>query len=310
MRKFFNTVFFCSAALAAATFTACSSDEETPTATHIVEFDPTPVNGTIYVTPGSTLNVYTYVYITDGNNADNDAVTFQFTAPTWMEDIDTTDHSFYANITATAEANASMVLKATSVENPAASASVTIKVVAAATLKDLFIAAVNALPDPENITYTHADALDAASALYYRLPYEFQQDADVQTARQKLNACEDVFWDLPERYKCTFSGNTATLTPLDYSGNPGVGASLIMKYEKAGNFPCGTYTTTSWRLDEDRYYQVKLTLKEDNTYEAAYRYSTNAAGNNPTDWETEITGTYTYTGSQNAADGMLYLTQE
>ncbi len=265
-----------------------------------IDFGSIAVNGFVYVAPGSYFHVYAYV-------SDGSAVTFEVDPPVWMENIVTDADYFSARISDTASINATAVIKARSVRYPSLSASFTLKVTPAATIKTMFLDAVNALPAPEEITYTDAPAVEAAQALLNTLPHEVY-DGAVDAAIEKLWECQYALEALPERLKYTFSGNTATISYIDYSGAAVGGASFTLAYAKNGSFPCGIYTSTTWiDLGGEGYMQMRLTLNANGSYELSARYATNASGANASPWEIEETGTYTNQGSQSAAGGILTL---
>ncbi|MDR1756925.1 MAG: InlB B-repeat-containing protein [Culturomica sp.] len=273
-----------------------------------VAFYPAPIEDVIKLTPGTPFNLYAYALDADGEHATNSAVIFEISLPAWMKDTTVSANSFQGSISETAPANATVVLKAKSAETPSKFTTVTIQVVTAEALKAQFIAVVDALPAPAGITYEHGTSLEAALNLYNMLSYDERAESNVAAAYSKLQACFMALEDLPLRFKYTFSGNIATVTPMKYDGTLDEDESITMTYEKNGNFPCGTYTINSWEeWDNNEYAQQRLVLNNGGTVEMFIRFSTNAQGTNPSQWQAGGIGTYTNQGTQSAAGGILTL---
>lgn len=271
-----------------------------------ISCSPAPVDGVIYLTPDQGFDLYARAVTADGNDATNPNVIFQITAPAWMEIVSYGTYNFSAYVSESAPSGATATMTIVSEDNPSVSLSVTLRVIVAGELRSRFIAAVDALPAPAGITYSHGDDVEAASDLYDLLSWNDKQDPAVIAAINKLEACEDTLYDLPQRYKYTFSGNTATLRLIDWDGTPMDDESISLSYEQNGNFPCGTFTQVGWFGEYGDYYQSKLVLKADGTIEIYSREADDQNGANATSWELENTGTYTNNGSK-AAGGTLSL---
>lgn len=126
-------------------------------------------------------------------------------------------------------------------------------------------------------------------------------DPDIETAYQKLE--NDIY---PQTWRFTiytaykFDGNTCTVTTYYNSKEK-------YEYTAEGNFPYGTYTG-EWIYDDynNIYYQNKIELKSDNTYQMSYRNANTEAEKETAQWYNNNAGTYKLTGDQ-ANGGNLIL---
>lgn len=126
-------------------------------------------------------------------------------------------------------------------------------------------------------------------------------DPDIETAYQKLE--NDIY---PQTWRFTiytaykFDGNTCTVTTYYNSKEK-------YEYSTEENFPYGTYTG-EWIYDDynNIYYQNKIELKSDNTYQMSYRNANTEAEKETAQWNNNNAGTYKLTGDQ-ANGGSLIL---
>jgi hypothetical protein len=266
-----------------------------------IGFYPSPVDGFIWLTPGRYQYLNAYAEDAGGGRATNPAVTFEFTEPVWMEDVYRGETSLGAFITESAPAGATVTITIKAVDNPSVSTQVTLKVAAEGELKAMFLTAVAALPDPARITYSDRAALEAASDLKDMLHESAWEDPAIMAAIVKLEACGEAYENLPTRLQYSFSGNTATVTPVDYDDG-----AMIFDYAQNGGFPNGTYTS-GWEQEDGYYSQFRLELNSDGTFTTGFRGASDQNGTDATPWEQESHGTYTNDGTQ-AGGGTLYLT--
>ena len=167
--------------------------------------------------------------------------------------------------------------------------------------KTLFIAAVNALPAPEQITRDHIDALSAADDLYWWLDWSVRSDAEVQAAYEKLEACWEALMEQPWELTFTYSSFSGNVVMMTAPGTP----VFNFTYTSNGAFPNGTYLS-AWMEEDGEYGRYEMVLNSDLTFGMSLQFADNAAGSNPSAWIPILSGTYTYTGSQ-ATGGTLSL---
>lgn len=269
------------------------------------------VDGMLYVNQGQTFSLYAYAMSATDDVATDARVTFTYDASklaTWsVNEIQTDERglSFLAKSTITPGETISIIVK--SAENPAISKTVTLKVAGQGELKTMFINAVNALPDPDNISYEHYEAIDKARGMYYNLSYEDKRNETVIAAYKKIIMCEDAYGSLPQRLKYSFKGNICTITSLE--GVSEEGETRELTFIANGTFPAGTYTQNDWESDGTyRYYQQRISFKSDGTGSIDYREAKDANGTEATAWRlNDEKFTYTNSGSQ-AAGGMFIIT--
>lgn len=126
-------------------------------------------------------------------------------------------------------------------------------------------------------------------------------DPDIETAYQKLE--NDIYpqtWPFTIYTAYKFDGNTCTVTTYYNSKEK-------YEYSTEENFPYGTYTG-EWIYDDynNIYYQNKIELKSDNTYQMSYRNANTEAEKETAQWNNNNAGTYKLTGDQ-ANGGSLIL---
>lgn len=126
-------------------------------------------------------------------------------------------------------------------------------------------------------------------------------DPDIETAYRKLE--NDIYpqtWPFTIYTAYKFDGNTCTVTTYYNSKEK-------YEYSTEENFPYGTYTG-EWIYDDynNIYYQNKIELKSDNTYQMSYRNANTEAEKETAQWNNNNAGTYKLTGDQ-ANGGSLIL---
>lgn len=268
------------------------------------------INGVLYVTPGEYTNINAYCIDAEQTFASNQDVTFAYNTTElekWAEStikIDKTDLTFKAKSDITAGETIEITVK--SVENPAIFKVVTLTVAVEGQLKTLFLNSVNALPEPDKISYEHKDAINTAHQAYEMLSRKDTEDPEVIKAFDKLQDCSNVSSNLPDRIKYSFKGDVCTLFLMEDSVEEEIGQFTFVFN---GAFPAGTYTATTWELnsDDDLYYQFMLVLNSDGTGGSKHRTSTNANGTEALEWVSESTLTYTNDGTQTTG-GTIFLT--
>ncbi|MDD3037485.1 InlB B-repeat-containing protein [Bacteroides sp.] len=260
-------------------------------------FNPMPVDGFIYVTAGSEEPFYLFANGLDANNEQSTNCDVNFTysgLESWAQDEITKDnHQLSFMIKPTLAAGTTIDIKITSVEFPSVNQTVTLKVIGIDELKTKFIETVNVLPTSDQIgpdNYDNAEkAVDEAFRLYNSLSEEGRQDADIIAAFEKLLTCSRALENIA-KFSYSFTGNRCEFTAY--------GEAFYCDYESKGQFPVGAYTMIEWEKDGNKYYNSKIELKSDNTFQVYYRTSTSADGKNPTAWDEEEEGTYSFTGNK------------
>lgn len=177
--------------------------------------------------------------------------------------------------------------------------------VACQKLSPILISMVNAIP--QEMTFDNClkviKTADGIRDLFWRsIIQELKtNDPDIETAYQKLE--NDIY---PQTWRFTiytaykFDGNTCTVTTYYNSKEK-------YEYSTEENFPYGTYTG-EWIYDDynNIYYQNKIELKSDNTYQMSYRNANTEAEKETAQWNNNNAGTYKLTGDQ-ANGGSLIL---
>lgn len=266
------------------------------------------LDGVRYVSPGTHFNLYAYASDAVGNTATDKRVTFTYDAAkleAWVESgfsVDETRISFLAKAVLTQGETVSVIVK--SAENPAISKTFTLKVAGGIEIKTMFLNAVNALPNTENIAYEHYDAIMSAFDMYHNLSGLDYGNPAVQAAYKKLRLDEEAYHKLPQRIKYSFKGNICTLSAIYGVANEEVVGEFT--FAANGAFPVGTYTQNSWSpWDDGTYHQNRFALMADGTVLMENRAAKDAAGTNPTVWVKQNSGTYTNQGTQ--ANGGMFV---
>ncbi|MDC2706738.1 InlB B-repeat-containing protein [Bacteroides ovatus] len=268
---------------------------------------PKSSNGFIYVNVASENPFYLSASGVDnnGNQSTQNGVTFEYNGlETWASrEIAVSENtlSFDINPSLTSGKTISITIKSS--EFPSITKIVTLKAIASNELKTLFIDAANALPNPANITMDNYDevrkAVEAASSLYYSLSTADQEDPAVVAAHEKYETCMYAIENI-SKFAYSFNGNLCTFTIE--------GETLYADYVSNGAFPVGTYTMREWDKDGNKYYNYKIVLYTNKTFDTYSRSSNNSNGSNPSEWhKEEDNGTYSYTGSQSTG-GYIFMT--
>lgn len=191
---------------------------------------------------------------------------------------------------------------------PSLSTTITLKAISAEEQKAQFIDAVNALP--ETITFDNyletIKAANQANELYWQLQnIGMGEDTEVKAANDKLqNEIFPKLWYFTY-YDYKFEGNTFIGTIAPYNNT-----TEKYEYKANGNFPCGTYTG-EWIYDEynNFYYQNKMELKSDNTYQTYWRNANSKEEQETAEWSTSNSGKYKVSGDQKAGGTLILQAQ-
>lgn len=278
-------------------------------ATSKLGFDPMPVDGLIYVTTNSEYPFYLYAFGLDasGEEATNSDVNFTYdNLETWAQGEITKDkHNITFMVNPALTAGSTINITISSAEFPSISQVITLKVISIDELKAKFIQKTNTLPNPNQISLENYDevikTVDEAYRLYNSLPYEVMQESEVIAAFDKLESCSRVTENIA-KFTYSFTGNRCEFKVYD--------EAFYCDYESKGEFPVGAYVMSDWEKDGNKYYNYKIELKADKTFQLYYRTSASADGKNPSTWdEEEERGTYSYTGNK-ANGGTIYMIYE
>lgn len=285
-----------------------------------LSISPQPIDGIIYINPtlyqeGYDFSINAYGVDSDNEESTNSKVIFEYNGlEDWAiersgeesgtDKIYKSDNylSFIPKIDLDANAQIDITIK--SADNTALAQKITLKVINSNDAKSKFLSIINGLPAISEVNWDNFEEidnlLDGAYDLYNSLSESDRAIEEVRNAYNKINK----YWDAIDMYwkvNYTFEGNTCIIEDERYS------------YVADGSFPAGTYTL-QWEsngIDENgnpEYYQSRLTLKADKTYETHERISNSADGKNPTDWSKDSDGEYKYTGNQTNG-GVLYMHQ-
>lgn len=278
-------------------------------ATSKLGLDPMPVDGLIYVTTNSENPFYLYAIGLDasGEEATNSDVNFTYdNLETWVQgEISKDEHNITFMINPALTAGSTINITISSAEFPSISQVVTLKVISIDELRTKFIEKANTLPNPNQISSDNYDevikTIEEAYRLYNNLPYEVMQESNVINAFNKLQACSTAIGNVA-KFTYSFTGNRCEFKAYD--------ETFYCDYESKGEFPVGAYIMSDWEKDGNKYYNNKIELKADKTFQLYYRTSASADGKNPSTWdEEEERGTYSYTGNK-ASGGTIYMTYE
>lgn len=274
---------------------------------------PSGIDGFVYVTPGTWFYLNAYGAAANGNSATDSRVIIQTAGlEAWAREeseiyVSNDQITFWPKDDLTPGMTFSLTIRSM---DPAAShivRSVTLKVAGPTELQDRFIAMVNALPAPAAIDYQHYNAIEQALELYWQLPSEVQEQ--LTDSFNRLMACQNAYWDLPDRLKFSFVGNVCTIRWWWGGGENDLSDPYQFDFVTSGAFPAGVYTERGWRDEGGGYYQSRMTLRTDGSFKVEEREANDVNGTGATPWEIEDAGTYTFTGSL-AAGGVLYLTYD
>lgn len=262
-----------------------------------------------YVNPGQFFNINASSVDATGEPATDSRVTFVYDVAkleSWAADgvIVIQTEGFYFDAKSTLPAGQTISLTIKSAENPAILKTITLKVAGEGEVKTIFINAVNALPAPDKISYEHYDAITAAYKIYSSIPSPDNNDPAVVAAREKLENCDDAYYNLPVRIKYSFKGDVCHFVGVDGDAED-VGDYIFVAN---GAFPAGVYTEQEWFNDgKYGFHQSRLTFNSDGTGISESRDAKDEAGKETAQWEKDQTFTYTNQGTQ-AAGGMFSMT--
>lgn len=268
---------------------------------------PESSNGFIYVNIGAENPFFLSASGIDnnGNQSTNNGVTFEYNGlETWAQgDIHIYKNELSFDINPTLTPGTTITITIKSSEFPTISKTVTLKAIGANELKTLFIDAANALINPDNITMENYDevskAVEEAYSLYWALSTTDHTDPNVAAAYLKLEACMHTLENMT-KVSYSFNGNLCTFIME--------GETLYADYVANGAFPAGTYTMREWEKDGNKYYNFKIVLNANRTFDLYSRTSNSQDGSNPSGWyKEEDSGTYSYTGSQSSG-GYIFMT--
>lgn len=275
-----------------------------------LSIEPQPIEGVIYINPAVYTNDRFYIYAegvdSDNETSTNSKVLFDYNnledwalesvgIETGKIHILNNELSFMPKQDLSVNAEVTITIK--SADNTALVQTIKLKVISSDGAKSMYLDMVNALPDANSVNFDNFESLgkklDQISDAYNNLTQADKATTEVINAYDKSDKLYDVvdcFW----KVNYTFEGNICIVE----------GERSI--YEPNGNFPAGTYTS-QWEDGGGRqYYQSRMTLKADGSYQVHGRTANNADGSNATDWILESDGEYKYTGNQTNG-GTLYM---
>lgn len=286
-------------------------------ATVALNISPQPIEGVIYLNPAAyNANNEFWIHATgidsDNNESTNNKVIFEYSGlEDWamergieegMEKINKSDNYLSFIPRQDLSVNAQITITIKSADNTALVQTITLEVIGEEDAKSMFLNMVNALPDINSINFDNFEQMDAKineiETAYYTLSEADKATTEVINAYAKLDSyliVLDNYW----KVNYTFEGNICIV-----EGERNT-------YEPNGKFPVGTYTS-KWESNgyddnhQPEYYQNRMTLNADGSYQVHYRTSNNSDGSNPTNWVLETDGEYRVTGNQTNG-GVLYM---
>lgn len=291
---------------------AISALEELPYIPTIdIIFDPRPLDGFVYVNPGEHFYMYAQGIGGDYNSSTNNGVTFDLSQiMPWISVdefsnepiLDISDCNMSCLLQTSLIPGTEAVITIKSAEFPDISKTIKIKVARQGQMKEMFLTAANALPAKDKISYDNYDAIENALAIYWRISEEERAAAAVRAAYEKVQQCQQAYWELPVRIFYSFTANICTFTMKEGKEE----YTERCTFAANGAFPAGTYTL-DWYDDGEGYFQDRIVLKANGTLISERRQASDINGTNATAWKQDDSGTYTFTGNQ-AAGGILYIT--
>lgn len=281
----------------------------------VLGIDPQPVDGVIYVNPKAysdgEFHIYAYGKDADGEEATNGKVIFTHTGlDKWamersgtesgMDKIFISDNFLSFIINPDVTTDATITIK--SADNTSLSQTITLKVFSSEDAKNQYLNIINSLPALSEITLDNFEEIEKkineAETFYNSISPTDKETAEITKAQDKL---EKYWYTLDDFWKINYS----------FTGNTCIVEGESFEYVANGTFPAGTLTS-KWEengIDDNgklEYFQSRMTLKEDHTYQTHERTSNSPEGKNPTEWMIVSEGEYKNKGTQNNG-GTLYM---